>query len=156
MVRGVDNQYELITHYEFDLNSNENYIFIEETLSINKWANIFYCLKHHGPYPLSIPVKLHTHTHLYLLLFVCWDISLTPGPTKHPCGVCSWPVVKNHRGSSVWDLLLMELIETPQRKKYFNIALVLEDEWPTIFTCPANTCTCPLKAYAIKNIGSNN
>ena len=37
-------------------------------------------------------------------------------------------------------------------QKYFNIALVLQDEWLTIFTCPANTCTCPLKAYAIKNI----
>ena len=23
----------------------------------------------------------------------------------------------------------------------------------TIFTCPANTCTCPLKALAIKNKG---
>ena len=34
---------------------------------------------------------------------------------------------------------------------YFNIALVLQDQWLTIFTRPANTCTCPLKAYAIKN-----
>ena len=37
-------------------------------------------------------------------------------------------------------------------KKYFNIALVLQDEWLTIFTCPANSCTCPLKAYTINNI----
>ena len=37
-------------------------------------------------------------------------------------------------------------------QKYFNIALVLQDEWLTIFTRPANTYTCPLKAYAIKNI----
>ena len=37
-------------------------------------------------------------------------------------------------------------------QKYFNIALVLQDEWLTIFTCPANTYTCPLKVYAIKNI----
>ena len=37
-------------------------------------------------------------------------------------------------------------------QKYFNIALVLQDEWLTIFTCPVNTCTCPLKAYAIKNV----
>ena len=36
-------------------------------------------------------------------------------------------------------------------QKYFNIALVLQDNWLTIFTCPENTCTCPLKAYAIKN-----
>ena len=39
-----------------------------------------------------------------------------------------------------------------QGQKYFNIALVLQDEWLTTFTCPANTCCCPLKAYAIKNI----
>ena len=37
-------------------------------------------------------------------------------------------------------------------QKYLNIALVLQDEWLTIFTRPANTCTCPLKVYAIKNI----
>ena len=37
-------------------------------------------------------------------------------------------------------------------QKYFNIALVLQDEWLTIFTPPANPCTCPLKVYAIKNI----
>ena len=35
---------------------------------------------------------------------------------------------------------------------YINIALVLQDMWLTIFTHPANTCTCPLKAYAIKNV----
>ena len=37
-------------------------------------------------------------------------------------------------------------------QKYFNIALVLQDEQLTIFTCPANPCTCPLKVYEIKNI----
>ena len=37
-------------------------------------------------------------------------------------------------------------------QKYFNIALVLQGEWLTVFTRPANTCTCPLKAYAIQNI----
>ena len=36
--------------------------------------------------------------------------------------------------------------------KNINIALVLQDEWLTIFTRPANSCICPLKAYAIKNI----
>ena len=35
---------------------------------------------------------------------------------------------------------------------YFNIALVLQDEWHTIFIHPANTWTCPLKVYAIKSI----
>ena len=33
-------------------------------------------------------------------------------------------------------------------QKYFNIARVLQEEWLTIFTCLANTCTCPSKAYA--------
>ena len=37
-------------------------------------------------------------------------------------------------------------------QKNFSIVLVLQDEWLTIFTHPANTCTCPLKVYAIKNI----
>ena len=37
-------------------------------------------------------------------------------------------------------------------QKYFNIALILQDEWLTIFTRPANTHTCHLKAYAIKTI----
>ena len=32
---------------------------------------------------------------------------------------------------------------THQGQKYFNIALVLEDELLTIFTHPANTCTRP-------------
>ena len=39
-----------------------------------------------------------------------------------------------------------------QGTKYFNSALVLQDECVTISTRLANTCTCPLKAYAIKNI----
>ena len=34
-------------------------------------------------------------------------------------------------------------------QKYFNIALVLQDKWLTIFTCPVNTCAF---TYAIKNI----
>ena len=37
-------------------------------------------------------------------------------------------------------------------QKYFNIALVLQDECLTIFTHPANICTCSLKVYTIKNI----
>ena len=35
-------------------------------------------------------------------------------------------------------------------QKYFNIALVLQDDLLTILTRPANTCTCPLKVYPIK------
>ena len=37
-----------------------------------------------------------------------------------------------------------------QGKKYLNIALVLQDEWLTTFTHPANTCTCPLKSICNK------
>ena len=40
----------------------------------------------------------------------------------------------------------------PKRGVRALIALVLQDEWLIIFTRPANTYTCPLKAYAIKNI----
>ena len=40
-------------------------------------------------------MKLHTRTHIYLLLFVCGDVSLNPGPIRHPCGVCNRPVAKN-------------------------------------------------------------
>ena len=36
----------------------------------------------------------------------------------------------------------------------FHIALVLQDECFTIFTGPANTCTCPFKEYTIKNISN--
>ena len=39
-----------------------------------------------------------------------------------------------------------------QGTNYLNIALVLQEGCLTIFTRPANTCTCPLKVYAIKNI----
>ena len=35
-------------------------------------------------------------------------------------------------------------------QKYFNIVLVLQDEWLIIFTHPANTCTGLLKVNAIK------
>ena len=38
---------------------------------------------------------------------------------------------------------------TYRGQKYFNIALALQDEWLTIFTRPANTCTRPLKLLAI-------
>ena len=35
------------------------------------------------------------------------------------------------------------MIDTGDRgQKYFNIALVLQDMCFTLFTCPANTCTC--------------
>ena len=39
-----------------------------------------------------------------------------------------------------------------REQKYLNIAHVLQDELFTTFFRPANACTCPLKAYAIKNI----
>ena len=46
---------------------------------------------------------------------------------------------------------MLRKIRGIQGTKYFNIALVLQDERLLIFTRPANTCTCPLKVYAIKN-----
>ena len=50
------------------------------------------------------------------------------------------------------DRISQNFIYAFQGTKYFNIALILQDEWLTSFTRPANTCTCPLKVYAIKNI----
>ena len=47
---------------------------------------------------------------------------------------------------------LNENVMSHRGQKYFNIALVLQDELLTIFTHPANTCTCPLTVYAIENI----
>ena len=44
----------------------------------------------------------------------------------------------------------MPVTDLTREQKYFNIVLALQDERLTIFTCPANTCTCPLKAYTIK------
>ena len=52
----------------------------------------------------------------------------------------------------LWDGSFEVLTAYAGDKKYFNIALVLQDERLTIFTSPANTCTCPLKAYTIKYI----
>ena len=44
-----------------------------------------------------------------------------------------------------------EYTNTLRGQKYFSNSLVLQDEWLTIFTHPANTGTCPLKVYAIEN-----
>ena len=46
-----------------------------------------------------------------------------------------------------WDNSESENPNKYRGQKYFN----LQDECLTIFTRPANTCTCPLKVYAIKN-----
>ena len=64
---------------------------------LDKWIQIFYCVKHSRNSPLSIPINFQKRTHIYLLLLVCGDISLNPGPVKNPCGFCWKPVAKTHR-----------------------------------------------------------
>ena len=61
--------------------------------------------------------------------------------------ICKHVSLKERKIGSAWKTK-----EYIREQKYFNIALILQDEWLTIFTHPSNTCTCPLKAYAIKNI----
>ena len=55
-------------------------------------------------------------------------------------------------GKKNTDLVYEDSFPSCRGQKYFNIVLVLQDEWLTIFNRPPNTCTCPLKAYSIKNI----
>ena len=43
-------------------------------------------------------------------------------------------------------------LKQPLKKKTKTGLEDLQDELLTIITYPAKTCTCPLKAYAIKNI----
>ncbi|CAG2192289.1 unnamed protein product [Mytilus edulis] len=48
--------------------------------------------------PPSIPVEFkQRHHRLLILLVISGDISLNPGPAKHPCGHCYKAVAKNHR-----------------------------------------------------------
>ena len=61
-------------------------------------------------------------------------------------------VLSNITFDEIKNIYLKISYKAARWQKYFNIALVLQDEWLTIFTRPANTCTCPLKAYAINNI----
>ena len=67
--------------------------------------------------------------------------------------MCIWVKWKLLFFISIWSYLVTFLSILHYRgQKYFKIALVLQDEWLAIFTSPANTCACPLKVYAIKNI----
>ena len=59
--------------------------------------------------------------------------------------------VQNHHNGKNRNIFKWYLFSS-RGQKYLNIALVLQDEWLTTFTHPANACICPLKAYAIKNI----
>ena len=70
--------------------ANDLYIDICTTLS--------YHLKHSRIDPLSIPVELKRIYHrLLLILILSGDISVDPGPPKHPCGYCYKTVAKYHR-----------------------------------------------------------
>ena len=47
---------------------------------------------------------------------------------------------------------LIQEIYTISGDKNISILLILQHEWLTIITRPANTYTCLLKAYTIKNL----
>ena len=67
-------------------------------LYIDIFTTFFYHLKHNRIVPLSIPVEFkQRHHRLLLILILSGDISVNPGPPKHPCGYCYKPVAKNHR-----------------------------------------------------------
>ena len=51
------------------------------------------------------------------------------------------------RAFQIWKINVVFVCLICRGQKYLNIALVLQDETLTIFTRPAKTCTCPLKAY---------
>ena len=80
------------------------------------------------------------------LRLVCQDETLSHDLSTYDLG-CWWDI--KHKLTHSYQRLHYALQGT---KIFSNIALVLQDKWFTIFTHPANTCTCPLKAYAIKNI----
>ena len=90
--------YESSLEYETvqNLTKHENFDLFD-VQKVDKWIQIFYCIKPNRKIPLSVPITFRSRTHVYLLLFVCGDISLIPGPVKNPCGKCNRPVAKNHR-----------------------------------------------------------
>ena len=59
-------------------------------LYIDIFTTLFYHLKHNRIVPLSIPVEFkQRHHRLLLILILSGDISVNPGPPKHPCGSSS-------------------------------------------------------------------
>ena len=72
--------------------------------------------------------------------------------------------ILNRDGTCGWDLWVLGGVKnfsvgicdgapsTARSSSILHLPLVLQDEWLTIFTRPANMCTCPLKPYTIKNV----
>ena len=81
-------------------------------------------------------IKKHTQ-------FLQWPSALSVTPVYLPLYMSGY-VLTNAK--------LSKLINFDQSRgqKYFNIVLVLQDEWHTIFARPANTCTCPKKSVCNK------
>ena len=74
-----------------------NINFVKE-LELDKYLMLFYHLKHSRRCPLSIPVDLkQKHHRIIIIMKISGDISVNPGPVKHPCGGCQRPVAKTHR-----------------------------------------------------------
>ena len=106
-------QYQQIRNQNLFIVSTHNYIrdLTLNTLSVSAYEVTFvndlyidifttlsYHIKHSRIVPLSIPVEFKQIYHrLLLILILSGDISVDPGPPKHPCGYCYKPVAKYHR-----------------------------------------------------------
>ena len=90
---------------------------------------------------LQDQIQIFTFFHSMILLFF-----ITSGCRSYHLQVAM--INKPSDNRVIWMIFSSHL----RGKKYYIIVLFLQDKWLTIFIRPANTCTCPLKAYAIKNI----
>lgn len=71
---------------------------LSSDLNLDKYAMLFYHIKHNRMQHLAIPIDLkHNHHRMITVLIISGDIALNPGPPKYPCGECYKPVAKTHR-----------------------------------------------------------
>ncbi|CAG2224032.1 unnamed protein product [Mytilus edulis] len=99
------NNFNVVPHFNiisdifYCQNSTGTYnVTLANDLDIEFHFMIFYHIKHSRRCPPSIPVEFkQRHHRLLILLVISGDISLNPGPAKHPCGHCYKAVAKNHR-----------------------------------------------------------
>ncbi|XP_063420709.1 uncharacterized protein LOC134705924 [Mytilus trossulus] len=91
--------FNIISDIFYCQNSTGTYnVTLANDLDIEFHFMIYYHIKHSRRCPPSIPVEFkQRHHRLLILLVISGDISLNPGPAKHPCGHCYKAVAKNHR-----------------------------------------------------------
>eukprot|EP00794_Sanderia_malayensis_P002896 gene2896-3347_t len=77
---------------------------------------------------------------LIMTILLSGDISLNPGPVKHPCSICFRPVARNHKAVSC-DACNGEVhihCEGITRKKYKDLAKLDEFPWTCRRCCSTN------------------